>query len=431
MTGPVPETARPVIPPLGPPPNEAIRQAELTRMKRLATGLLVFAFVVFVVARIFEPAYPWLGFIRAGAEASVVGGLADWFAVTALFRRPLGLPIPHTAIIATQKDRIGQILGNFVQNHFISRDILSVKLRDMELGTRLGEWLRQPENASRLARSAATALARAVEVMPQEEVRALVQRSAVERLQRIQLAPVLADVLSMLATDTRRHLLLDEVTQFVADAVEEGRDTIRAKIHEQRPWWVPGIVEEPISQRVVAAIRRVVADIRENADHPVRRKFDTALEGFIDRLKRSPEVIARAESLKQDVLGHPMVQDFAASLWDQARAIAERYATDPESVSLEPVEQGIMALGESLLVKEVLRNDFDRFLTNLVSSVLEEQRHEVAELIASTVRSWDPEMASRRIELAVGRDLQFIRLNGTLVGGLAGLVIYTVTLLLR
>jgi uncharacterized membrane-anchored protein YjiN (DUF445 family) len=431
MTGPVPETARPVIPPLGPPPNEAIRQAELTRMKRLATGLLVFAFVVFVVARIFEPAYPWLGFIRAGAEASVVGGLADWFAVTALFRRPLGLPIPHTAIIATQKDRIGQILGNFVQNHFISRDILSVKLRDMELGTRLGEWLRQPENASRLARSAATALARAVEVMPQEEVRALVQRSAVERLQRIQLAPVLADVLSMLATDTRRHLLLDEVTQFVADAVEEGRDTIRAKIHEQRPWWVPGIVEEPISQRVVAAIRRVVADIRENADHPVRRKFDTALAGFIDRLKRSPEVIARAESLKQDVLGHPMVQDFAASLWDQARAIAERYATDPESVSLEPVEHGIMALGESLLVKEVLRNDFDRFLTNLVSSVLEEQRHEVAELIASTVRSWDPEMASRRIELAVGRDLQFIRLNGTLVGGLAGLVIYTVTLLLR
>jgi uncharacterized membrane-anchored protein YjiN (DUF445 family) len=431
MTGPVPETARPVIPPLGPPPNEAVRQAELTRMKRLATGLLVFAFVVFVVARIFEPAYPWLGFIRAGAEASVVGGLADWFAVTALFRRPLGLPIPHTAIIATQKDRIGQILGNFVQNHFISRDVLSVKLRDMELGTRLGEWLRQPENASRLARSAATALARAVEVMPQEEVRALVQRSAVERLQQIQLAPVLADVLSMLATDTRRHLLLDEVTQFVADAVEEGRDTIRAKIHEQRPWWVPGIVEEPISQRVVAAIRRVVADIRENADHPVRRKFDTALEGFIDRLKRSPEVIARAESLKQDVLGHPMVQDFAASLWDQARGIAERYATDPESVSLEPVEQGIMALGESLLVKEVLRNDFDRFLTNLVSSVLEEQRHEVAELIASTVRGWDPEMASRRIELAVGRDLQFIRLNGTLVGGLAGLVIYTVTLLLR
>jgi uncharacterized membrane-anchored protein YjiN (DUF445 family) len=400
-------------------------------MKRLATGLLVFAFVVFVVARIFEPAYPWLGFIRAGAEASVVGGLADWFAVTALFRRPLGLPIPHTAIIATQKDRIGQILGNFVQNHFISRDILSVKLRDMELGTRLGEWLRQPENASRLARSAATALARAVEVMPQEEVRALVQRSAVERLQRIQLAPVLADVLSMLATDTRRHLLLDEVTQFVADAVEEGRDTIRAKIHEQRPWWVPGIVEEPISQRVVAAIRRVVADIRENADHPVRRKFDTALEGFIDRLKRSPEVIARAESLKQDVLDHPMVQDFAGSLWDQARGIAERYATDPESVSLEPVEHGIMALGESLLVKEVLRNDFDRFLTNLVSSVLEEQRHEVSELIASTVRSWDPEMASRRIELAVGRDLQFIRLNGTLVGGLAGLVIYTITLLLQ
>jgi uncharacterized membrane-anchored protein YjiN (DUF445 family) len=400
-------------------------------MKRIATGLLVLAVVVFIVARMLEPAYPWLGFVRAGAEASVVGGLADWFAVTALFRRPLGLPIPHTAIIPTQKDRIGQILGNFVQNHFISREVLSAKLHGMQLGWRLGEWLREPEHAHRLARHMATGLARAIEVLPEEEVRALVERSATERLQRIQLAPVLADVLSMLATDDRRHLLLDEATRFVAEAVEEGQDAIRARIHEQRPWWVPGIVEEPLSRRVVMAMRRAVAEIRENPDHPVRQRFDLALADFIDRLKRSPEVIARAESIKADVLGHPMVRGFTASLWDEARRVADRYAADPESVSLQPLEQGIMTLGESLLAKEAIRADFERFLTGLISSALEEQRHEVASLIATTVQGWDPEMASRRIELAVGRDLQFIRLNGTLVGGLAGLVIYTITLLLQ
>lgn len=409
-----------------PPVNEAERRAALARMKRIATGLLVFFTAVFVLARLYEPLYPWLGYIRATAEAAVVGGLADWFAVTALFRRPLGLPIPHTAIIPRQKDRIGQLLGNFVQNHFINREVLSTKLHEMQLGTRLGQWLQDPDNAGRLARGLAGGLAKAVEVLPEEEVRALVHRSAVDRLQEVQLAPVLADVLSLLATDERRHLLLDGATGFLAEAVEEGRETIRGKIHEQRPWWVPPVVEEPLTRRVVAAMRQVAEDIRGNPGHPVRRKFDAALADFIARLKDSPEVIARAESIKQDVLEHPAVQGLAAALWDQAREAARRYAREPGQVSLAPLEQAIIAVGGSLQEKEAIRADFDRFLTNLVTSLLEEHRHEVAALIASTVRQWDPKLASDRIELAVGRDLQFIRFNGTLVGGLAGLVIYTV-----
>jgi uncharacterized membrane-anchored protein YjiN (DUF445 family) len=419
--------APPVNPPAPPSAlNDATRLAELAKMKRIATGFLLVATVTFIVARIYEPVYPWLGYLRATAEAAVVGGLADWFAVTALFRRPLGLPIPHTAIIPSQKDRIGQILGNFVQNHFINREVLSAKLHAMGLGTRLGVWLRDEDNASRLARGLAGGLAKAVEVLPEEEVRALVHKGAVDRLQKVQLAPVLADVLSLLATDERRHLLLDGATSFLAEAVEEGKGTIREKIHEQRPWWVPPVVEEPLARRVVAAMRQVAEEIRTDPVHPVRLKFDAALADFIARLKESPEVIAKAESIKQDMLDHPAVHGFAASLWDQARAAARRYATEPDQVSLVPLEQAIAAVGDSLLAREAIRVDFERFLTNMVATLLEQQRHEVAELIASTVRKWDPEMASTRIELAVGRDLQFIRLNGTLVGGLAGLVIYVV-----
>ncbi|HEX9166283.1 MAG TPA: DUF445 domain-containing protein [Gemmatimonadales bacterium] len=419
--------APPPLPRSAPSPlTDAVRRVELARMKRIATGLLVAALVTLVIARIYEPLYPWLGYIRATAEAAVVGGLADWFAVTALFRRPLGLPIPHTAIIPSQKDRIGQILGNFVQNHFINREVLSAKLHEMKLGTRLGVWLRDEENAARLARGLAGGLAKAVEVLPEEEVRQLVHKSAVDRLQKIQLAPVLADVLSLLATDERRHLLLDGATSFLAEAVEEGKGTIREKIHEQRPWWVPPVVEEPLTRRVVAAMRKVAEEIRHDSSHPVRLKFDAALADFIARLKDSPEVIARAESIKQDMLGHPAMQGFAASLWDQARGAARRYATEPDQVSLVPLEQAIMAVGDSLLAREAIRVDLERFLTNMVATLLDQQRHEVAELIASTVRKWDPDMASTRIELAVGRDLQFIRLNGTLVGGLAGLVIYVV-----
>lgn len=398
-------------------------------MQRLATGLLVVALLVFLVARWYEPLYPWLGFLRATAEAAVVGGLADWFAVTALFRRPLGLPIPHTAIIPRQKDRIGQLLGHFVQKHFISREVLSARLAEMQLGQRLGEWLREPAHAAQLARGVASGMARAVHVLPQDEVSALVRQGAMRRLQSVELAPILAEVLARIATDARRHDLLEGAARLLSEAVEDG-EAIRATIHRERPWWVPSLAEGALTRRVTEAIRRVAAEVREDPGHPLRRKFDAAVSDFLANLRDSPELRARAESLKADLLAAPMVDGLVASLWDQAREAAARYAAAPESVSLAPLERGLMSLGDTLLARPEVRADLDRALAEAVVAVLERQREVVAALIADTVRQWDPGLAAERIELAVGRDLQFIRLNGTLVGGLAGLVLYSLSRLL-
>jgi uncharacterized membrane-anchored protein YjiN (DUF445 family) len=400
-------------------------------MKRVANGLLAGALVLFIVTRILEPAHPWLGFIRATAEASVVGGLADWFAVTALFRKPLGLPIPHTAIIPTQKDRIGRILGGFVQNHFLSRDVLTARLQSMQLAERAARWLSEPDNGAALARHAAVGLARAVQTLPEGDISDLIRKNAVARLQSVQLAPLLGRLLSVVATDDRHQVLLDEALTLVQSGLEKNQDGLRQKIKEESPWWVPGPMDAAFHRRLVAAITRLVEEVRTDPHHPLRLKFDTAFRGFVDRLEHSPEVIRRAESLKLDLLDSPAVGEFASSLWGRARQAAAKYSPDADGAALEPLARGISAAGESLLGDQARLTELDNQIIGFIAAQLEHHRHEVAELIAETVKAWDPEVAANRIELAVGRDLQFIRLNGTLVGGLAGLVIYAVIYFLK
>ena len=412
------------------PRDDAARRAELKVMKRVATGLLGVAFVVFIAARLFEPRYPWLGFIRATAEASLVGGLADWFAVTALFRRPLGLPIPHTAIIQTQKDRMGQVLANFVQSHFLSREALTAKLRSMHLSERVASWLSDSEHSTTIARHLAVGVAQAVQTLPEADARDLIRESAMARLQAVQLAPVLGNLLSAVATDDRHQSLLDEALRLVRDALDTNREDLREKIREESPWWVPGIIDDELHRRFLAAAHRLIEEVAADRDHPLRLKFDVAFRDFVDRLQHSPKVIARTEELKEDLLGHPMVEEFAATLWDRARRAAAKFSSEGDGAAVQPLARGISALGDSLLENEQRRAELDDFVTDFIATLVEQHRHEVGDLIAQTVRRWDPEMAAQRIELAVGRDLQFIRLNGTLVGGLAGLVIYSITRLL-
>ena len=417
----------------GPPPrkDEATRRAELAAMKRVATGLLAVALLVFVVARLLEPAHPWLGFVRAGAEASLVGGLADWFAVTALFRKPLGLPIPHTAIIQTQKDRIGLILGTFVQHHFLSEDVLKAKLHSMKLAERFARWMNDPENSTRLARHLAVGVAQAMQTLPESDVRDLIRESAVARLQAAKLGPMLGNLLAVVTTEDRHQALLDEALRLVRDALETNRDELRRKFREESPWWVPGVVDDALQRRIVGAAQRLIDDVEADPHHALRLKFDVAFRAFVDRLKHSPDVIARAEALKEGLLGAPLMEELASSLWDRARQAAARFSAEGEGRALQPLARGIGAVGESLLANDARLAELDDFLTTFIAALVEQHRHEVGDLITQTVRRWDPEVAAQRIELAVGRDLQFIRLNGTLVGGLAGLVIYTFSILLR
>ena len=408
-------------------PDDALRQTQLDTMKRRATGLLALSGVVFLVARYFEPRFPWLGYIRATAEASLVGGLADWFAVTALFRHPLGIPIPHTAIIATRKDRIGRTLGTFVQNHFLARDVLTARLRGMRVAERAAQWISQVENSRRIARQVAGGLAKTLEALPDEEVRELVRDSVRARLHALRVAPALGKTLSLVLAGSRHQEFLNQAVRLAAQAVHDNQEIIRQQVKAESPWWVPGVVDDKIYQRIVTAIEHLLQDIGTNPYHPLRAAFDTALRDFIDRLQHSSEVIARAEALKEEWLADPAFVELSARLWETTRRAILGYATRADGATPGPLERGIAAFGTALLANDTLLSEIDEAVIDLTVSVVEQYRHEVADLIAQTVAGWDPDATADRIELAIGRDLQFIRINGTLVGGLVGLVLYTIS----
>jgi len=399
--------------------NPEERQRSLDRMKRRATGLLVAMGVIFVVASMLEAQHPWVGYIRATAEASMVGGIADWFAITALFRHPLNIPIPHTAIISSRKDRIGRSLGNFVQNNFLSPEVLAAKLRAAEISRRAAEWLRQPENAGKAAQSVASILRSAGNVVRDEDVHALLDRTVVEPLRQVPIAPVLAKGLALLTVDDRHQQLLDRVIHGLLRLVAENEALIREKIGEESPWWVPRLVDDRIHQKVLGGIERTL--------YEVRRQFDDLLAEWIAQLQSSPEVIARAEAIKQQVLDPETSGRLAASLWEELKEILGRQQSLTDDSAPGAVARGLAALGAAALHDEALLEKVDGWVIGAVLRVVEQHRHEVGQLIAQTVSSWDPEETSRRIELLVGRDLQFIRINGTLVGGLVGLLIYTAT----
>ena len=422
-----PETAPRAVTPAWSRPDDATRQAALDAMKWRATGLLGLAAVVFVTASAFEAQFPWLGYVRATAEASLVGGLADWFAVTALFRHPLGIPIPHTAIVATRKERIGRILGNFVQNHFLSREVIAANLRAVRPAERAARWLSDPVNARRIARQVAGGLAKALEALPDDEVQALVHRVVSARLRATRVAPALGKTLALVLGDNRQEELLNVTVRLAAEAVLNNRELIRDRVRAETPWWVPPVVDDKIYQKIIDAVERLLRDMVMDPAHPLRKAFDNAIHDFIERLQHAPDVIARAEAMKEEWLADSSVAELSAKLWETIRSAVLTYATSGESDAPGPLDRGLSEFGTALLANPALLAEIDDLLIDLAGSVVEKYRHEIGDLIAQTVASWDPEATSQRFELAVGRDLQFVRINGTLVGGLVGLGIYAVS----
>src|SRR3989454_4104710 len=271
-------------------------------MKRRATGLLALAAAVFAGASVFEDQYPWLGYVRATAEASLVGGLADWFAVTALFRHPLGLPIPHTAIVATRKERIGRILGNFVQNHFLPREVTPANLRAAPPAERAARWLADPDTSRRIAQQVASGLAKPLEALPDEDVQALVREVVRARLRATRVAPALGKTLAVVLAGNRQEELLKVAARFAAEAVLDNRDLIRERVRAESPWWVPGVVDDEIYRRIIDAVERLLRDMGADPTHPLRAAFDDAIRDFIERLQHSPEALARADAVKEDWL---------------------------------------------------------------------------------------------------------------------------------
>ena len=399
-------------------------------MKARATGLLVVATIIFVVARLLESRYPWVGFVRATAEAAMVGGLADWFAVTAIFRHPMGIPIPHTAIIPARKDRVARTLGSFVQHNFLTREVIEGRLRQLHVGERLAAWIAKPENARTIARQAASALAAGAQVLKDEDVQELIDHSIEERIRKTRIAPIAGKLLSVVTEDNRHQELLDEAIVLIARSVEQNRDLIRDRVQRESPWWVPTAVDEKIYRKIVASIERTLVEIRDDPQHPLRERFDQALRAFIENLQHSPQTHARAEALKEEFLDAEAVRRFSASLWVDAKAALLRSAERAPETASEggTIERALTTFGEAVLADPALVQKVDAFIADVAANLVERYQHDIADLITQTVRNWDAEATTRRMELAVGRDLQFIRINGTLVGALAGLLIYTISL---
>jgi uncharacterized membrane-anchored protein YjiN (DUF445 family) len=304
--------------------------------------------------------------------------------------------------------------------------VIAAKLRSIRASERIARWIREPENARRIARQLARALSAAAEVVRDEDVQHLLQRTVADRVQQIKVGPLLGKLLAVLTEGNRHQALLDEGIRIAARAVAENRDLIKERVESESPWWIPGVVDNKIADKIAGGLERTLGDIHADPRHPLRLRFDQALQEFVDRLQSSPEAIARAEAIKDEVLSADVMRTFTSSLWADAKRAIARYANSEEGFDPASVERALHALGEAMLADPVLMDKIDGWLTDAAAALVERYENEVGELIAGTVRRWDPVATSRRIELAIGRDLQFIRINGTLVGGLTGTLLYLI-----
>ncbi|CCG01565.1 DUF445 domain-containing protein [Blastococcus saxobsidens] len=420
-----------LIAPLAGSLDDPARARDLTRMKRLASGLFLLAAAVFFACLLLgDDAGAWVGYVRATAEASMVGALADWFAVTALFRHPLRLPIPHTAIIPRKKDQIGTSLGAFVQENFLTAAVVDHTLETIDLPGRLGTFLAAPGRAERLAGDAGVALSGLGDLMRDDDLRPAVAALVERKLHETPAAPAVARALELVVDGDRHQEVLSAGLRGLARFLEENRLVFRAQLGDASPAWVPDWVDDRVFDRVFAGLQGFLDEVGDDPRHELRRSYDARLRAYVHALRTDPATAARIEELKAELLQHPAVRTWSGSLWTQAKDAVLAAAADPSS-ELRSRVAGLITDTAQLLqtdprVRELVQKQGRRAAVYLV----ERFSGDLADLVGTTVARWDTDETSRRIELQVGRDLQWIRVNGTVVGGLAGLVIYTVAQLL-
>jgi uncharacterized membrane-anchored protein YjiN (DUF445 family) len=406
--------------------DDADRARRLRAMKTLATSLLVLAAIIFVVAKINEDDAAWIGYVRAIAEAAMVGALADWFAVTALFRHPLGLPIPHTAIIPKRKDQIGASLGDFVESNFLTAEIIDERLRSAEAGRRLGEWLATPVNADRSGRALADASRGVLEVLDDDEIQSGLEQAARQRIESVEVSPLAGRILEVTMDGGHHRRLLDAALVGADRFLRENHGTFRRRLYEESPWWVPEGVDNRVLDKIYEVVGRFLRDVHAHPDHEVRLNIETQLRQFALRLQTDPELQRKGEQLKHELLDHPEVRRWFDSLWTETKSSLLSALDDDDGALRQRLSAGIHRLGVRLIEEPDLQRKVDDWAASALAHVVSNYRSEVAQIIESTVAKWDAEATSNKIELQVGRDLQFIRINGTVVGGLAGLVIHAV-----
>jgi uncharacterized membrane-anchored protein YjiN (DUF445 family) len=415
-------------------PVDAARAAELRRVKMLATLVLAGTFCVFVAAKLLLPLHPAFGFVAAFAEAATIGGLADWYAVVALFRRPLGLPIPHTAIIQGNQDRIADKLGEFIEVHFLEPGPVEAKLRQIDFGSFIAEWLRDRKRSTDLARFALRLLPEAVTATETSGLAKFVSRRVLGKLQGIDLAPLAAGTLRTFVAEGRHQGLLDDILRATHQTLTQAETMamIREKIREQLPTLLKLYrADKFLVKKIVASATAFLEEVRSDPNHPFRGEFNRMMLSFVDRLSNDRSFADRINGLKRELLARPELGTLAQSMWSDARRFIERSVSGESQVLQQHLGGMFARAGETLAGDGELRAEINEGFVTVLRSFIADQKSGVSTFIADQVKAWDMGQLIALIEINVGRDLQYIRFNGSLIGGLAGLALYTGEVLLR
>lgn len=415
-------------------PGDAARAAELRRVKALATLVLVGTLALFVTAKMLLPVHPVFGFIAAFAEAATIGGLADWYAVVALFRRPLGLPIPHTAIIQSNQHRIADKLGEFIEVHFLEATPVDAKLRQIDFGSFIADWLRDRKRSADLARFTLRLLPEAVSATETSGLMTFITRRITTQLQSIDLAPLFAGTLRAFVREGRHQALFDDILRAAHESLTqpETMAMFREKIRAELPTLLKLYrADRYLVNKIVASATAFIEEVHADPKHPFRGEFDRMVLSFVDRLGSDPSYADRIDGLKRDLLARPELGDLARNIWANTRSFIERSASGESQVLQHHLARMFVEAGEALAGDAELRAEINQGLVVVLRSFIADQKSGVSTFISDQVKAWNMGQLISLIEINIGRDLQYIRFNGSLIGGLAGLGLYTAEFLLR
>lgn len=397
-------------------------------MRVVASGLLIAMAILYVTARSYEPVHPALGFVRAFAEAAMVGGLADWFAVTALFRHPLGIPIPHTAIIPRNKDRIGDMLALFLRDNFLTPGVVARRMGRLDVAGAAGKLLAMPSGGDdRLRKGASRLIADLIGALDDERLGGMAKSAMIQRLSQLDLAPMLGQALSAAMKDGRHQPVLDSLIRWTAQMLETNAPLIHAMVHERAGaiLRLTGL-DETLATKIIEGLDKMLQDAADDRGHRLRLKIEEGLLTLASDLQHDSQMQARVARIRDEMIANPAMQRWLDGIWQQLRETLLRAARDPEAILAGKLGEAARHLGASLQDDPALRQLVNRFARRVAAGTAARYGDGIVKLVSETVRDWDAQTITDRLENAVGRDLQYIRVNGTLVGGLVGVVLHAI-----
>ena len=395
-------------------------------MKVVATGLLVVMAAVFALTRVMQPVHPWLGYVKAFAEAAMVGGLADWFAVTALFRHPLGLPIPHTAIIPRNKDRIGEALASFIRENFLIPSVVARRMQRLDVAGAAGRFLQTPAGeGTRIRAGASRLIADVFESLDDERLGGIVKGAISTRLRKMEVAPLLGHALASAINDDRHVPMLEAAIRWTARALDANEQLIREMVRKKANWALKlAGLDTKLADSIINGLRKLTVEMSTDPAHPVRVKVEEALAQLANDLQTRPETRERVEAIKEQLLDNQSVSLWLDALWQRGREAIIKAARNPDAVMAGKLGEVLKSMGGTLEKDRRIRAAINQFARRAVVGMAASYGGSIVKLVSETIRGWDAQTVTNRLEAAVGRDLQYIRINGTLVGGLVGLVLY-------